>query len=68
MNERRIAVADVINYSIFKCLFTEMNSGLGLMVINSQNFPILFEPQSLWGGEGLGSAGLGKVLPPFKRD
>lgn len=51
MNERRVAVAGVINYSIFKCLFTDMNSGLGLMVINSQNFPVLFEPQSLWGGE-----------------
>lgn len=62
MNERRVAVAGVINYSIFKCLFTGMNSGLGLMVINSQNFPVLFEPQSLWGGgEELGSAGLGKV-------
>lgn len=42
MNERRVAVADVINYSIFKCLFTEMNNGLGLMVINSQHFPVLF--------------------------
>lgn len=27
MNERRVGVADVINYRILKCLFTEMNSG-----------------------------------------
>lgn len=27
MNERRVDVADVINYCILKCLFTEMNSG-----------------------------------------
>lgn len=50
-------VADVINYSTFKCLFTEMNNGLGLMVINSQYFPVLFEPQSLGEGHWVNWAG-----------
>lgn len=43
-------MADVINYSILKCLFTEMSSGLGLVAINSQHFPVLFESQPLCGG------------------
>jgi hypothetical protein len=44
-------MADVINYSILKCLFTEMNSGRGLMVINSLHFPVLFEFEPLESGE-----------------
>lgn len=51
MNERRVAVADVINYSILKCLFTEMNSDRGLTVINSQHFPVLFESEPSEDGE-----------------
>lgn len=62
-------MADVINYRILKCLFTEMNSVRGLMVINSQYFQALVEPRPLLGG--LGWTSLGKALagcfPPLTR-
>ena len=46
-------MADVINYRVLKCLFTEMNSVRGLMVINSQYFPALLEPKPFLGGLGV---------------